>query len=350
MTRTLLFIDTNILLDFYRAPQSDLSLEVFNKLLAHPDTLIISEQVEIEFNNNRKQVIEEYIKHIPVKIENIALAPVLLSNTEEAQKIKTEVKNLTKDFKELKKTLRSILDSPDEKDKAYQKIIPFFNIDTDLNYKNAEAKLQDEIFLKAIKRFHRGMPPRKKDDLSIGDALNWEWCLHCCSEKDKANLIILSRDEDFAESPKDTKSPILKMLEEEFKSHVGDDFNVKLERSLTKALKDIQISLTEAQANELDEIQKISDDVEYEIRNGECHLCGSLAMFDAYCNKCGALVLVDADGDNYSVNDDKIYEFDFNCNENVIHCPKCNNTKMDIEFADYCGYCQYKLDKAFDED
>ena len=132
--------------------------------------------------------------------------------------------------------------------------------------------------------------------------------------------------------------------------NVGDDFNVKLERSLTKALKDIQISLTEAQANELDEIQKISDDVEYEIRNGECHLCGSLAMFDAYCNKCGALVLVDADGDNYSVNDDKIYEFDFNCNENVIHCPKCNNTKMDIEFADYCGYCQYKLDKAFDED
>lgn len=350
MARTLLFIDTNILLDFYRAPQSDLSLEVFDKLLEHSSTLIISEQVEIEFNNNRKRVIDEYIKHIPTKIDNIALAPVLLSNTVEAQKIKIEVENLKKDFKALKKTLRSILDSPDEKDKAYQKIIPFFNIDTDLNYKNAEAKLQDEIFLKAIKRFHRGMPPRKKDDLSIGDALNWEWCLHCCSEKDKANLIILSRDEDFAESPKDTKSPILKMLEEEFKSHVGDDFNVKLERSLTKALKDIQISLTEAQANELDEIQKISDDVEYEIRNGECHLCGSLAMFDAYCNKCGALVLGDADGDNYSVNDDKIYEFDFNCNENVIHCPKCNNTKMDIEFADYCGYCQYKLDKAFDED
>ena len=350
MARTLLFIDTNILLDFYRAPQSDLSLEVFNELLAHPDTLIISEQVEIEFNNNRKQVIEEYIKHIPVKIENIALAPVLLSNTEEAIKIKTEVENLTKDFKELKKTLRSILDSPDEKDKAYQKIIPFFNIDTDLNYKNAEAKLQDEIFLKAIKRFHRGMPPRKKDDLSIGDALNWEWCLHCCSEKDKANLIILSRDEDFAESPKRPDNPILKVLEDEFKSQVGDGFDVKLERSLTKALSDIQISLTAEQAKELDEIQKISDDFEYEVRNGECHLSGSLAMFDAYCNKCGALVLGDADGDNYSVNDDKIYEFDFNCNENVIHCPKCNNTKMDIEFADYCGYCQYKLDEAFDED
>ena len=350
MARTLLFIDTNILLDFYRAPQSDLSLEVFNELLAHPDTLIISEQVEIEFNNNRKQVIEEYIKHIPVKIENIALAPVLLSNTEEAIKIKTEVENLTEDFKELKKTLRSILNSPDEKDKAYQKIIPFFNIDTDLNYKNAEAKLQDEIFLKAIKRFHRGMPPRKKDDLSIGDALNWEWCLHCCSEKDKANLIILSRDEDFAESPKRPDNPILKVLEDEFKSQVGDGFDVKLERSLTKALSDIQISLTAEQAKELDEIQKISDDFEYEVRNGECHLCGSLAMFDAYCNKCGALVLGDADGDNYSVNDDKIYEFDFNCNENVIHCPKCNNTKMDIEFADYCGYCQYKLDEAFDED
>ena len=350
MARTLLFIDTNILLDFYRAPQSDLSLEVFNELLAHPDTLIISEQVEIEFNNNRKQVIEEYIKHIPVKIENIALAPVLLSNTEEAIKIKTEVENLTKDFKELKKTLRSILNSPDEKDKAYQKIIPFFNINTDLNYKNAEAKLQDEIFLKAIKRFHRGMPPRKKDDLSIGDALNWEWCLHCCSEKDKANLIILSRDEDFAESPKRPDNPILKVLEDEFKSQVGDGFDVKLERSLTKALSDIQISLTAEQAKELDEIQKISDDFEYEVRNGECHLCGSLAMFDAYCNKCGALVLGDADGDNYSVNDDKIYEFDFNCNENVIHCPKCNNTKMDIEFADYCGYCQYKLNEAFDED
>ena len=77
MARTLLFIDTNILLDFYRAPQSDLSLEVFDKLLEHSSTLIISEQVEIEFNNNRKRVIDEYIKHIPTKIDNIALAPVL---------------------------------------------------------------------------------------------------------------------------------------------------------------------------------------------------------------------------------------------------------------------------------
>ena len=350
MARTLLFIDTNILLDFYRAPQSDLSLEVFDKLLEHSSTLIISEQVEIEFNNNRKRVIDEYIKHIPTKIDNIALAPVLLSNTVEAQKIKTEVENLTKDFEKLKKNLCSILDSPNEKDKAYQKIIPFFNVNTAFSYKKTDIELQDQIFLKAIKRFHRGMPPRKKNDLYIGDALNWEWCLHCCTKDEKANLIILSRDDDFSESPKRHDNPINKVLEDEFKSRVGDEFYVKLERSLTKALNDIQISLTEEQADELDEIQKISDDFEYEVRNGECHLCGSLAMFDAYCNKCGALVLGDADGDNYSVNDDKIYEFDFNCNENVIHCPKCNNTKMDIEFADYCGYCQYKLDEAFDED
>lgn len=54
MANTLLFIDTNILLDFYRVPQSDLTLEVFDLLLKHSEHLIVSDQVKMEFQKKQE--------------------------------------------------------------------------------------------------------------------------------------------------------------------------------------------------------------------------------------------------------------------------------------------------------
>ena len=45
---TLLFVDTNILLDFYRIRKSDISMKYLDQLEACKDRLIISSQIEME--------------------------------------------------------------------------------------------------------------------------------------------------------------------------------------------------------------------------------------------------------------------------------------------------------------
>jgi predicted nucleic acid-binding protein len=47
--KTLLFIDTNIYLDFYRLRNSKVSLQLLQALNRHVDKLILTEQVEMEY-------------------------------------------------------------------------------------------------------------------------------------------------------------------------------------------------------------------------------------------------------------------------------------------------------------
>jgi predicted nucleic acid-binding protein len=349
MAKTLLFIDTNILLDFYRAPQSDLSLEVFDSLLKHPDHLIISDQVRIEFLRNRNQTIQNYLERLPKKVEENSIAPVLLSRTKEAKELKQCANNLQCKLVILKKKLNDIWHNPKDNDMAYKKIMPLFDIDNPFNINKQPQELVDKIFFNAIKRFYQELPPRKKKDISIGDAFNWEWCLHCCSgSKPKHNLIILSRDKDFSDPENVNK--IHPSLKSEFAERVGKSFSVRLEKKLNKALNDIKLEISKDVEEELDKIQKASEEYEYAFNEGQCNRCGAPAMFDAYCKKCDTLVLGDAEGEDYIIRRGKIYETDINDQNNLVHCPNCGSTKMEIEYGDYCGYCQYMADKAFDDD
>ena len=349
MAKTLLFIDTNILLDFYRAPQSDLSLEVFDSLLEHPDHLIISDQVKIEFKRNRNQTIQKYVECLPKNVKKNSIAPVLLSKTEEAKEIEQCACNLQCKLVSLRKKLNDILCNPKDNDIAYKKIMPFFEIDNRFNINKHPKEMVDKIFFNAIKRFYRDLPPRKKNDISIGDAFNWEWCLQCCSsDKPKHNLIILSHDMDF--SAPENKNKIHPFLKSEFAERVGKSFSVRLEHKLNNALIDINLEISNELKEELDIIQKASEDYEYAFNEGQCNRCGAPAMFDAYCKKCDSLVLGDAEGEDYIIRHGKICETDINDQQHLVHCPNCGSTKMVIEYGDYCGYCHYMADKVFDED
>lgn len=55
----LLFVDTNVLLDFYRIRKSDVSIKYLQQLEECKDRLIIGSQVEMEFKKNRQRVIVE---------------------------------------------------------------------------------------------------------------------------------------------------------------------------------------------------------------------------------------------------------------------------------------------------
>lgn len=349
MENTLLFVDTNILLDFYRIPQSDLSLDVFDKLLENKQELILSEQVKIEFLNNRDKVIRDSIARLPVKITDSVRLPTILDRTELSASLRKIADDLKTRLKEAKQRLQDILENPTQHDNAYKKIIPLLQSQTEFNSMFASEAVNDAIFLAAIKRFYRNLPPRKRNSCSIGDAINWEWCIQCCKQGEGFNLIIVSRDGDFSESFHSFGN-ISHILEDEFKQRVGSKYNVILKKSLNDALREIPIDIPDNVSSALNAAEKAIQEYDEFCEEGECHLCGGHAMFDAYCSNCGEQCLWDADGDVYQIDGHNVYELDFAGNEHIVRCKHCKCNTMDIEYSDYCSYCSYKMDKVFSED
>jgi PIN domain len=109
---------------------------------------------------------------------------------------------------------------------------------------------------RAERRFMHGCPPRKSDDTSFGDALNWEWMIDCAKAKD-GELVIVSRDADYG-STYDGKSYINDHLWHEFSARVSRKRDLLLYAKLSDALKHFNVAVTPAQVNA--ERQLIEDD------------------------------------------------------------------------------------------
>jgi hypothetical protein len=63
--KPLLFIDTNIFLDFYRA-EGDAGMTLLNRIDSVSPFLMMTDQVEMEFPNNRQHVISAALKKVTV--------------------------------------------------------------------------------------------------------------------------------------------------------------------------------------------------------------------------------------------------------------------------------------------
>src|SRR2546429_8782505 len=63
-TEKLLFIDTNIWLDFYRSRGADLSLKLLDHVKSIASRLIVTYQIEMEFKKNRQSAILEGISEL----------------------------------------------------------------------------------------------------------------------------------------------------------------------------------------------------------------------------------------------------------------------------------------------
>lgn len=73
----LLFIDTNILLDFYRVRGSDVSLSLLNRINNNHGKIITTSQVETEYKKNRQRAIASAIKDIKISDDTIQLPAFL---------------------------------------------------------------------------------------------------------------------------------------------------------------------------------------------------------------------------------------------------------------------------------
>ena len=90
----LLFINTNILLDFYRDRKSDISLKFLEQIEACKDRLILGSQVEMEYKKNRQHVILEILGKFGTPDWGKLSAPALVSETQAAGMIESTARNL----------------------------------------------------------------------------------------------------------------------------------------------------------------------------------------------------------------------------------------------------------------
>jgi predicted nucleic acid-binding protein len=191
----LIFIDTNIFLDFYRIRKSDVSMKYLEEIEKHIDLIITTSQVEMEFKKNRQAVILESIGEVK-KINNVNITvPAILSDAKAVEMIEKSKKTIAKKQKELKERIEKILKSPNCNDPVFKSLQKLFSNSSEINL-SRENKIRFSIRNLAKKRFLLGYPPRKKTDNSIGDAVNWEWIIKCAENTGK-HIIIVTRDSDF---------------------------------------------------------------------------------------------------------------------------------------------------------
>lgn len=237
----LLFIDTNILLDFYRERKSDVSMKFLEQIEVCKDRLILDSQVEMEYKKNRQIVILESLGKFGTPDWGKLTTPALVSETQAAEMIKKSQKEITKQQKLISEKIQNILEKPGTHDEVYKVLQRIFKYKSSFNL-NRESNCRFTIRRLARKRFCLGYPPRKKGDNSIGDAINWEWIVQCAKDSCK-DIVIVSRDGDYGVSYKD-KWYLNDWLNQEFKQRVSQKRKILLTGKLSEALKIVHANVT----------------------------------------------------------------------------------------------------------
>ena len=234
----LLFIDTNIWLDFYRA-RNDAGIKLLKHMEAVKDRLIVTYQLEVEFKKNRQKVLMESLANL--KPPSDLGLPNIVADAQTSKMLARHVKEAKNRVDVLKKLVIRAMTSPAKHDPVYQVAQRIFHRPDDLVL-TRDTTLRKTIRNKALRRFLQGYPPRKNDDTSMGDAFNWEWMVHCAGER-KADLVIITRDGDYGVTV-NNKSYLNDHLQQEFKERVGKRRKIVLFDRLTEGLKYVNVTVT----------------------------------------------------------------------------------------------------------
>ena len=136
----LIFIDTNIFLDFYRIRKSDISMKYLEQIENHLDLIITTSQVEMEYKKNRQSVILESIDEIK-KIGTVTgNIPAILSNTKAVEMISKSRKEIQTKKKNLKDKIEKILKNPVYNDLVYKSLQKLFRNKSEINLNRENKK------------------------------------------------------------------------------------------------------------------------------------------------------------------------------------------------------------------
>lgn len=247
---TLIFIDANIYLDFYRARERSFELAMIKHIDANHDKIITTDQVLMEYKKNRQKVILETLAAIQEPKIDIAIPP-FLTDSPKIKMINERKGEIEKHIKYLQNNVSEVLKNPGLKDRLYQSLQRLFK-DSNQHHLGRNNELRIQIRELAWKRFLLGYPPRKESDTSYGDAINWEWIIYSAEQSGK-NIVIVSRDRDYGEMYK--KEPILNdWLSQEFKDRISQQRKITLTNKLSNAFKLINVSISPREQKQEEEL------------------------------------------------------------------------------------------------
>ncbi|MDP3110782.1 MAG: PIN domain-containing protein [Thermodesulfovibrionales bacterium] len=179
------FIDTNILLNFFHFSKDD--LDALNDVFAsheHGSAIVhLTEQVCDEFKRNREVKIKDALKRF-TDIKYAAQLPYFMKAYEEYD----EIRKLSADLqKKQKSIMEKVISDITGKNLLADRLIG------DIFERSKIIKTTTEVFNSASRRMAIGNPPGKNN--SIGDAINWIVLLY--SVPDNEDLHIISEDGDY---------------------------------------------------------------------------------------------------------------------------------------------------------
>jgi hypothetical protein len=242
----LVFVDTNILLDFYRlsGPSAVRQLEALER---HKGILITSDQIRMEFLKNRQNVVAESIKRIAKPARSSV--PTIVGEFQQAKMLSKHIDRAIASHADVRKKIESILSDPSHHDPVFQVLTRIFSFNSDFNLKRPN-KTRYLIRNLARKRFVLGYPPRKLGDTSIGDAINWEWIIWCALRStENHHVLIVSRDGDYGITY-NGKAILNDWLRREFKERVSLKRKIELTNRLTDALRKLAEQVSEEDESE----------------------------------------------------------------------------------------------------
>jgi len=239
------FVDTNIFLDFYRTG-NEASLSLLEKLKVVKDRILSTYQVEMEFLKNRQLTLLTAIQGFSAQVSSCV--PAVLSDDKVQAALKSLKKDANKKKTQLEKRVKAILENPRANDRVYGVLAEIFT-STAGHVLTRDMKERQQIKRRAWKRFILGYPPRKASDTSIGDALNWEWIVHC-SQNLRGRIYIVTRDGDYG-CELDGKYYLNDQLKAEFRDRVGNK-SIVFTKRLSEALGalEVHVSREEKQAED----------------------------------------------------------------------------------------------------
>lgn len=236
-----LFLDANILLDFYRYGDDDLT--EISKLVAlakdQEIRLFCNQHLKDEVNRNREKILADTFGELKSKRLTIK-APNYCEQFDELKAVREHLKKANKAHNELIKRVQEAI---------AQRGIGADRLIADLWGVAHEMAIDKETLDAALHRVQLGNPPGKKT--SLGDAIHWETLLRDESFH-LSHVDIVSRDSDFASdfNPQEIKD----FLSDEWISTKGKYAKVRVFPSLSdyfiKVFPQIELS-DETKKNEL---------------------------------------------------------------------------------------------------
>jgi PIN domain len=247
----IVFIDTNIFLDFYRVRGWESGLSVLRHISENHARIVTGSQIDMEFKKNRQKVILDSLGKAKTPDLGALTVPTFLHESKPNRALKTAKKQIESQLRKVRARIEKVLRDPGKNDPVYKVAQALFKNDCAYNL-SREKDARFRIRRLALKRFMLGYPPRKDADTSIGDAINWEWIVRCAIDSGK-HVILVSRDSDYGHAYE--KAPVLNdWLRQEFAERVGRTRKIVLTDRLTDAFKRIAVPVTreeEEQENSL---------------------------------------------------------------------------------------------------